>query len=164
MIRTPFRIGNGFDIHRLVKHRPLILGGVHIKKFPLGLLGHSDADVVTHALCDALLGALALSDIGTHFPDTDPTYKNMNSLNLLAHVSQLISKKKYTIANIDITIMAEKPNLSSYKQKIAKNFSDVLTIPLSAISIKAKTHEGMGDIGKGRAIAAMASVLVRSKK
>ena len=153
------RIGYGYDVHRLIKGRPLILGGVKIP-FDKGLLGHSDADVLTHAICDALLGASALGDIGQHFPDTDPAYKNIISTTILEQTYQLISSQGYEIINIDATIIAEAPKISPYRESMREILSDILFISLNQISIKATTTEGLGYLGKGEGIAATCVVLL----
>lgn len=154
-----FRIGHGYDIHRLVQGRKLILGGVEIP-FELGLDGHSDADVVCHAVMDALLGAAALGDIGQHFPDTDPAYKGADSIKLLKQVGAILSEKRYFIGNIDITIIAEKPKMMPHSSRMITNISDALVIPGSLISIKATTNEMIGALGRGEGIAAMAVALI----
>jgi 2-C-methyl-D-erythritol 2,4-cyclodiphosphate synthase len=156
---TSFRIGHGYDIHRLVSGRKLILGGVHIE-FELGLDGHSDADVVCHAVMDSLLGALSLGDIGIHFPNTDNKYKNADSLELLNKVCLLIKDKDYSIGNIDVTIIAERPKLSPFMDGMRENIARILRIPLDSISIKATTNENIGLIGKGEGIAAFAVTLL----
>jgi len=153
------RIGYGYDVHRLIKGRPLILGGVKIP-FDKGLLGHSDADVLTHAICDALLGASALGDIGQHFPDTDPAYKNIISTTILEQTYQLISSQGYEIINIDATIIAEAPKISPYRESMREILSDILFISLNQINIKATTTEGLGYLGKGEGIAATCVVLL----
>ena len=153
------RIGHGYDIHRLVAGRKLILGGVAID-FELGLEGHSDADVVCHAVMDSLLGALALGDIGIYFPNTDNAYKDANSLELLKMVRTIINKKDYSIANIDISIIAERPKLTPYMGLMRNNIAGVLGVSVEDISIKATTNENMGFIGKGEGIAAFAVALL----
>jgi 2-C-methyl-D-erythritol 2,4-cyclodiphosphate synthase len=153
------RIGIGYDIHRLVDGRRLVLGGVDIP-FEKGLLGHSDSDVLTHAICDALLGAAALGDIGTHFPDSDPRWAGVSSLEFLARVVELVSQKGYRIGNVDATVMAERPKLMPFVQAVCENLSTVLKIDLDQINIKAKTNEGMESVGRGEAIAAQAVALL----
>ena len=153
------RIGNGYDIHRLVKGRDLILGGVHIP-FEKGLLGHSDADVLIHSICDAILGASGLGDIGEYFPDSDPKYKNINSLILLKKINEMLKNKGHLIINIDSIILAQAPKLKDYKEKMRKIISQTLEIDISNINIKATTTEGLGVIGKKDAIASMSVVLV----
>lgn len=156
------RIGMGYDVHRLVKERPLIIGGVHIP-FEKGLLGHSDADVLTHALMDALLGAAALGDIGKHFPDTDPTYKNISSLVLLEKVKESLEREKYTIINIDATIVAQLPKMAPYINEMRKNISEILKIDIQQINIKATTEEGLGITGKGEGITSHVICLLQKK-
>ncbi len=157
MIRI--RIGQGYDIHRLVKGRKLILAGVEIP-FEKGLAGHSDADVVAHAVMDALLGAAALPDIGVHFPNTDPAYKNADSFELLEKVRNMVIGKKYSIGNIDITIIAELPKLTPYINEMKGSLSRVLEISEEDISIKAATNEKLGALGRGEGIAALAVALL----
>jgi 2-C-methyl-D-erythritol 2,4-cyclodiphosphate synthase len=156
---TEFRIGHGYDIHRLVPGRNLILGGERIE-FHLGLDGHSDADVIIHALMDSLLGATALGDIGIHFPNTDPAWKDANSMELLRKIGEIIKRKSYTIGNIDITIIAERPKLSPHIPQMVANISQALGIDKSSISIKATTNEGVGFIGRGEGIAAFSVALL----
>lgn len=153
------RIGTGYDIHRLVPGRKLVLGGVTIP-FEKGLLGHSDADVLVHAICDALLGAAGLGDIGLHFPDNDPTYKDINSLRLLSHTGELLRRHGFQIQNVDTTILAEAPKLSEFKASMRRHIAETLQIKPDQINIKATTAEGLGIIGKGAAIAAMSVALV----
>ena len=136
------RVGMGYDVHKLVEGRKLILGGVEIPH-TLGLLGHSDADVLVHAIMDALLGAAALGDIGKHFPDTDPQYAGISSMKLLAHVRDLIMNEGYVIENIDATVIAQKPKLRPYIDEMEKNIADTLGIALNQINIKATTEEGL---------------------
>ena len=157
-----YRVGIGYDIHRLVKGRQLFLGGIQIPSTK-GLLGHSDADVLLHALCDALLGAANAGDIGEHFPDHDPKYKNISSSVLLKKVAALLTRAHCKVNNIDIVVILEKPKLSPYKDAIRKKISDVLKIKVDAVSVKAKTNEGLDEIGKGNAVAcyAVATLLVR---
>lgn len=153
------RIGHGYDVHKLAKGRKLILGGVDVP-YNLGLLGHSDADVLVHAIMDALLGAVGLGDIGKHFPDTDPKYKNISSLKLLGHVCLLLKEKNYEIENIDATIIAQSPKLSSYIDKMKSNISSACKISLEQINIKATTEEGLGFTGENRGISAHAVCLI----
>ncbi len=155
-----YRIGQGFDIHKLVEGRKLIIGGVEIP-YEKGLLGHSDADVLTHAIIDSLLGALALGDIGTHFPDTDPKYKDIDSLILLKQTLNLVIERGYIINNIDCTIFAQEPKMKPYISLIQKKLSDVLNINESEISIKAKTMEEMDSIGQKLAISTQCIVLLK---
>jgi len=149
----------GYDIHRLVSGRKLVLGGVTIP-FEKGLLGHSDADVLVHAVCDALLGAAGLGDIGLHFPDTDPKYKDINSLSLLSQTVGLVRHSGFQIQNVDTTIFAEAPKLSAFRDAMQHNLSETLAVESHQVNIKATTAEGLGVIGKGDAIAAMSVVLV----
>ncbi|HOF53239.1 MAG: 2-C-methyl-D-erythritol 2,4-cyclodiphosphate synthase [Bacilli bacterium] len=157
-----YRIGYGEDIHRLVAGRKLILGGVEIP-FEKGLLGHSDADIVIHALMDALLGALSLGDIGTHFPDTDKQYKNVDSMELLNKVNRLIEENGYAVKNIDISIALEKPRLSPYLSKMVANLARSLRIMDRNVSIKAMTNEGLDAVGRGEAARAVAVVMLQRK-
>lgn len=154
------RIGIGYDIHRLVYGRKLVLGGVVIS-FEKGLLGHSDADVLVHALCDALLGAAGLGDIGLHFPDTDPVLKDIYSIRLLAKTYEMVSNKGFAISNVDSTIFAEAPKLSPYREEMQKNIAGTIKIEPDRVNVKATTTEGLGMIGKGEGIAAMCTVLLR---
>ena len=142
------RIGHGYDVHRLVPCRDLILGGVKIE-YELGLLGHSDADVLLHAVSDALLGAAGLRDIGYHFPDTDPKYKNADSLKLLAIVGEKITAAGYRVSNIDVTMIAQKPKLKEYIPQMMRNIADALNIPVSRVNVKATTEEKLGFTGEG---------------
>jgi len=153
------RVGIGYDIHRLVKGRPLILGGVSIA-FDKGLLGHSDADVLVHAICDALLGAAGLGDIGMHFPDTDPQFKDISSLKLLRETCRMVVKKGFRIVNLDSVLFAEAPKLGPHRQLMQTTLAEVMNIPAETINIKATTTEGLGVIGKGKAIAAMCLALI----
>lgn len=153
-----FRIGFAYDAHRLKKGRDLILGGVKIP-YPKGLLGHSDADVLTHAIGEAILGALSLGDLGKHFPDTDEKYKGISSLKILSMINDMAKKEKAKIINIDSTIVAE-PKLSSYIMEMRKNIADVLKINVNQVSVKATTTEGMGFAGRKEGIAAYAVVLM----
>lgn len=156
------RIGFGYDVHKLVKGRKLILGGVEIP-FSKGLLGHSDADVLLHAVCDALLGAIAEGDIGRHFPNTDKKYKDISSIKLLSAVSDLLKKKGYNVGNIDSTVIAEKPKLAGHIPAMIKNISKTLGCRPSQINIKATTSEGLGFAGTGKGMAAYATALVKKK-
>ncbi|HLF84394.1 MAG TPA: 2-C-methyl-D-erythritol 2,4-cyclodiphosphate synthase [Blastocatellia bacterium] len=153
------RIGIGYDIHRLVEGRKLVLGGVEIP-FEKGLLGHSDSDVLTHAICDALLGAAALGDIGTHFPDNDPRWAGASSLELLARVVELVIQKGYRVANVDATVMAERPKLMAHVQAMRERLASVLQIDVDQVNIKAKTNEGLESVGRGEAMAAQAVALL----
>lgn len=153
------RIGQGYDVHRLTEGRDLILGGVKIP-YEKGLLGHSDADVLVHAVMDALLGAAALGDIGQHFPDTDPKYKGISSIVLLRHVGALLEEKGYVIENIDATIIAQRPKLAAYRPQMAANIADALHIETDRVSVKATTEEGLGFTGTGEGISSQAIVLL----
>jgi len=153
------RIGSGYDVHKLVEGRRLILGGVEIP-FEKGLLGHSDADVLIHAIMDALLGAAALGDIGRHFPDNDEKYKDVSSIKLLYQVLCFLKKEKYSIINIDATVIAQKPKLANYMQIMEQNIADTLNIEKNKINIKATTEEGLGFTGEGLGIAAKAVCLI----
>lgn len=154
-----FRIGHGYDVHRLVPEKDLILGGVTVP-FEKGLLGHSDADVLLHAVCDALLGALALGDIGKHFPDSDPQYAGIDSRLLLSRTAELIREKGWQIGNVDATVVAQAPRLSPYIQEMRENIATVLDLPLDAINVKATTEEHLGFTGEGLGIAAHAVCLL----
>ena len=153
------RMGIGYDVHRLVAGRKLVLGGVLIP-FEKGLLGHSDADVLVHAVCDALLGAAGLGDIGLHFPDTDPRYKDISSLVLLNETSKMVRNKGFSIRNIDTIIFAEAPKIGPFRQNMQKNLAAAVDVDPGCINIKATTTEGLGMIGKGQGIAAMSIVLI----
>jgi 2-C-methyl-D-erythritol 2,4-cyclodiphosphate synthase len=153
------RVGTGYDVHRLVSDRPLILGGVSIPH-EKGLLGHSDADVLLHAIMDSLLGALALGDIGKHFPDTNESYKNISSLLLLEKVADLINKKGYKIENIDSTIIAQRPKLAPYIAQMRENIAKTLKISIDDISVKATTEEGLGFSGREEGISSQSICLL----
>ena len=153
------RVGTGYDVHRLVEGRDLILGGVQIP-FEKGLLGHSDADVILHAIMDALLGAAALGDIGQHFPDTDPAYEGCDSLELLRKVGKLLEEANYVIENIDSTIIAQRPKLMSYLPLMRENVAGALGLDISQVSIKATTEEHLGFTGAGEGISAQAVCLL----
>jgi 2-C-methyl-D-erythritol 2,4-cyclodiphosphate synthase len=153
------RIGIGYDIHRLVPDRKLVLGGITIP-FEKGLEGHSDADVVVHAICDALLGAAGLKDIGFWFPDTNPAYKGINSLILLQKCHEMIKEKNFSIKNIDITVFAERPKISPYREPMTEKIADCLNCEPGIVNVKATTTEGLGMIGKGEGIAAMSVALI----
>jgi len=157
-----FRTGIGTDIHRLVDGRKLMLGGVHIPN-QMGLLGHSDGDAVLHAVIDALLGAAGMGDIGTFFPDTDPKWKDADSKELLLIVKEKIAEKKWDIINVDVTIHAEQPRLEPFKGQIKRVIAGLLGIDFNAANIKAKTNEGLGEVGEGTAIAATAIAMLRKK-
>ena len=153
------RIGQGYDVHRLVGGRKLIIGGVNIP-YELGLDGHSDADVLLHAISDALLGAAALGDIGKHFPDTDEKYKGADSLMLLSEVGKLLYAEGYKIVNIDATIIAQKPKMSPYIAGMRENIANALKIDVKSVSVKATTEEGLGFTGKGEGISSLAVCLI----
>jgi len=156
------RIGHGYDVHRLVEGRKLILGGVDIP-YEKGLLGHSDADVLLHAISDAILGAIAEGDIGKHFPDTDPRYKGADSLKLLAHVMDLADSKGYRLGNLDATVVAQRPKLAPYIQRMRENIAAVLAAEPDRVNVKATTTEELGFAGRGEGIAAYAVVLMERK-
>ncbi len=156
------RVGMGYDIHKLVKGRALMLGGIKVP-YAKGLLGHSDADVLLHAICDALLGAAALGDVGKYFPDTDPKYKGISSLKLLQKTGELISSEGYRIINIDSTLIAEEPKITPFKKVMVNKIADALGINKKDVSIKATTNKGIADIGKKKAIAAFAVALLVNK-
>jgi 2-C-methyl-D-erythritol 2,4-cyclodiphosphate synthase len=160
---TPIvRIGTGYDIHRLVDGRKLVLGGVEIP-FEKGLLGHSDSDVLTHAICDALLGAAAVGDIGTHFPDTDPQWEGASSLDFLTRVIELLADRGYQVGNIDATVIAERPKLRPHIQAMRETLAMVLQVDVDQVSVKAKTSEGLESVGRGEAIAAQAIASLRAR-
>ncbi len=156
-------IGFGYDVHKLVKGRPLILGGVKIE-YDWGLLGHSDADVLVHAIMDALLGAAGLGDIGKHFPDHDEQFKNISSLILLDKVGELLQNEGYIVNNIDATIVAQKPKLAHYIPQMERNIAEILHIEKNRVNIKATTTEGLGFVGTGEGMAsfAVATILATS--
>lgn len=156
------RIGHGYDVHRLVPGRALIIGGVHIPS-EVGLLGHSDADVLLHAISDALLGACALGDIGAHFPDTDEKYRGADSLHLLSLVGELISERGYCVGNIDATLIAQAPRMSPHISAMRENIARALGVDVDRISVKATTEEGLGFTGDGSGIAAHAVCTVYKK-
>ena len=158
------RIGHGYDVHRLVEGRRLVLGGVEIENNGIGLLGHSDADVLLHAISDSLLGACALGDIGKHFPDSDPKFKNADSLDLLKEVGFLIWEQGYKVCNIDSTVLAQVPKLAPYIEQMRKNIASALNIPVSAVSVKATTEEGLGFTGSGEGIAAHSVALLEERE
>lgn len=156
------RIGYGYDVHRLVEGRKLIMGGVEID-YERGLLGHSDADVLLHAVMDSLLGAAALGDIGKHFPDTDERYKGISSIKLLKEVLNLINENNYCIINLDATIIAQKPKMRPYIDQMRENIADALNIDISCVNVKATTEEGLGFTGEGLGIAANCICLIENK-
>lgn len=153
------RVGMGYDVHKLVEGRKLVLGGVDIA-YERGLLGHSDADVLVHAVMDALLGAAALGDIGKHFPDTDERYKGISSIRLLEHVAGLLEEKGYIVENVDATVIAQRPKLRPYIDKMCKNMADALGVEQEQINVKATTEEGLGFTGSGEGISAQAVCLL----
>ena len=153
------RIGHGYDVHRLVDGRKLILGGVDIP-YSRGLLGHSDADVLLHAISDAILGAIGEGDIGRHFPDTDPLYKGADSLKLLSHVMSLAVAKGYKLGNLDATVVAQRPKLAPHIQKMRENIAAVLYVEIDRVNVKATTTEELGFSGRGEGIAAYAVALL----
>ena len=159
---TNLRIGHGYDVHRLVEGRKLILGGVDIP-WERGLLGHSDADVLTHAVMDALTGAARLGDIGKLFPDTDPAYAGISSLKLLAEVGRLLNERGYQVVNIDATLLAQAPKVGPYKQEMAENMARALGIQPDQVNVKATTEEGLGFTGDGSGMAAHAVVLLEQQ-
>ena len=156
---TDLRIGHGYDVHRLIAGRPLILGGVTVP-FGLGLDGHSDADVLTHAVMDALLGAAALGDIGQHFPDSDPAYAGASSMALLREVGALLRGAGYAAVNLDATVLAQAPKLAPYRDAMRRNLAQALALDVSCVSVKATTEEGLGFTGAGEGIAAHAVALI----
>lgn len=155
------RIGMGYDVHRLVPERDLILGGIKIE-YELGLLGHSDADVLLHAIMDAVLGAAALGDIGKHFPDTDPAYKGISSIRLMEHVCELVQKEGYCVGNIDATIIAQRPKMRPYIEQMRGNIAKALRVDVSQINVKATTEEGLGFTGEGAGISAQAICILKN--
>lgn len=156
---TSFRVGLGWDTHRLKEGRPLILGGVEVPA-DLGLDGHSDADILLHAITDALLGALALGDIGMHFPDTDPEWKGADSRRFLAHAHALIAQQGYRIANLDTTVILQKPKLKDFRTPIRENVAEILGLPVEQVSVKFKTAERVGPVGERLSAEAQAVVLL----
>ena len=156
------RIGHGYDVHKLVEERELILGGVRIP-YEKGLLGHSDADVLLHAISDALLGALALGDIGKHFPDKDSQYKGISSLILLKKTAELVRSRGYKVGNVDATVLAQRPKLAPYIPSMRENIAAALGVDVERVSVKATTEEGLGFTGSGEGIAAHAVVLCLSE-
>lgn len=156
------RIGMGYDVHKLTEERKLILGGVDIP-YKKGLLGHSDADVVVHAIMDALLGAAALGDIGKHFPDTDPKYEGISSIELLKKVGEFINEKGYQVVNVDATIICQRPKLAPYREEMVENVAEALGVEANRICIKATTEEGLGFTGQGLGIASQAIALLEER-
>ena len=160
-MEVSMRIGTGYDVHRLVKDRKLIIGGVEIP-YEKGLLGHSDADVLLHAVMDALLGAAALGDIGKHFPDSDPAYEGISSLKLLERVGRLLEEQGFLIENIDATIIAQAPKMRPFIEDMRKNMAEALQIDISQINVKATTEEGLGFTGSGEGISSQAVCLLNT--
>jgi 2-C-methyl-D-erythritol 2,4-cyclodiphosphate synthase len=158
-----YKIGIGYDIHRLVEERKLFLGGVEIP-YIKGLLGHSDGDALLHAICDALLGALGEGDIGEHFPDTDQKFHNLSSVELLKAVKNLVEEKNFMIANVDTVVIAQEPKLIPFKKQMREKIAQILDIKEDCVNIKAKTNEGLGEIGREEGIAAYAAVAIISKE
>ena len=159
---SEYRTGQGWDVHRLVPHRPLILGGVTIPS-DFGLEGHSDADILAHAITDAILGAAALGDIGMHFPDTDPQWKGADSLQFLKHALELAKRAGFTVVNVDSTVILERPKLKDYRDSIREKLGDTLGLPLDRISVKFKTAEKVGPVGEGKSAEAQAVVTLRGE-
>lgn len=157
------RVGMGYDVHKLVEGRDLILGGVHVP-YEKGLLGHSDADVLLHAISDALLGAAALGDIGRHFPDTDPAFHNADSMKLLEEVVRLIEEEGYKVGNVDATVIAQKPKLMNFIPEMRENISKVLGVTSGQVNVKATTEEHLGFTGEGRGISAQAVCLLTERE
>ncbi len=157
------RIGMGYDVHRLIENRKMVIGGVEIPH-PLGLLGHSDADVLLHAVMDAVLGAMALGDIGAHFPDSDPKYCGISSLELARHVAVLMREKGYQIGNIDAVIVAQKPKMKDYIPKMRQNIAEVFGTATDAVSVKATTEEGLGFTGHEEGISSYCVCLLEKKE
>jgi 2-C-methyl-D-erythritol 2,4-cyclodiphosphate synthase len=157
-----FRIGQGFDVHQLVEERPLIMGGITIP-YDKGLLGHSDADVLLHAIADACLGAIAAGDIGKHFPDTDPEFKDADSAKLLEHVWALVKEEGYELGNIDCTIIAQKPKMAPYIDEMRQSIAALLEANIADVNVKATTSEKLGFTGRGEGIAAQTTVLIKKK-
>ena len=156
---TGFRIGHGYDLHRVADGRVLMLGGVRLES-PWGLLGHSDGDVVLHAICDALLGAMGVGDIGQHFPDSDERLRGIASSELVRHVAALLAAERWVVVNIDVTVHAEQPRLAPYRHAMRTRLANLFGVDVTAVSVKAKTNEGVDAIGRGEAVAATAVVLL----
>lgn len=156
---SPFRIGQGYDVHRLAAGEDLVLGGVRIDA-PFGTVAHSDGDVLLHAICDALLGALALGDIGEHFPDTDPEYRGASSLDLLRHCMERVASEGFGAVNLDATLLLERPKVLPYKQAMRERIGAAMHLPVDRISLKATTGEALGPVGTGEAVEAYATVLL----
>ena len=159
MVDCPYRVGSGFDVHRFTPDRKLVLGGVQIDH-PLGLEGHSDADVLLHALCDAMLGAISLGDIGQHFPPDDSEFKDISSLLLLEMVTAMLRQDKWRVTNVDVTVICERPKVLPYVERIKHSIAPILDLPFDAVSIKGTTTERLGFTGREEGIAVMATVLV----
>ncbi|MBN8194302.1 2-C-methyl-D-erythritol 2,4-cyclodiphosphate synthase [Bacillus sp. NTK074B] len=157
-----FRIGQGFDVHQLVEGRPLIMGGITIP-YEKGLLGHSDADVLLHAVADACLGSIAAGDIGKHFPDTDPEFKDADSAKLLQHVWALVKEEGYELGNIDCTIIAQKPKMAPYIDEMRQSIATLLEADIAEVNVKATTSEKLGFTGRGEGIAAQTTILIKKK-
>ena len=153
------RIGTGYDVHRLTPGRKLVLGGVTIP-FEKGLLGHSDADVLVHSICDALLGAAGLGDMGLHFPDTDPKFKDISSIKLLEETYKMVTKKGFNLVNIDSTVFAQEPKIFSFREKMQQNIAGAMNMNTNCVNIKATTTEGLGIFGRGDGMGAMSVVLI----
>ncbi len=159
-MRPAMRIGYGYDVHRTEPGRPLVLAGVTIPEAPFGLTGHSDADAVLHAVADACLGALALGDIGQHFPDTDPVWADADSADLLARVVALVAERDWHVGNVDVTVIAERPRLAPHIEAMRRRLAEVLNCAPDGASVKATTHEGLGSLGRAEGIAVHAVVLL----
>ncbi|MBR44373.1 MAG: 2-C-methyl-D-erythritol 2,4-cyclodiphosphate synthase [Gemmatimonadetes bacterium] len=159
---TPFRVGLGYDSHRFESGRPLILGGIKIPDHP-GLAGHSDGDAITHALIDAILGAVSLGNVGTHFPPTEERWKDADSTELLSNSVEVIDREGWMVVNVDLTVICESPQISLFAPEMKERLSDVLQVPLERISIKGKTNEGMGWIGESKGLAVHAVALLESR-
>ncbi len=158
-----FRVGNGYDVHQLAEGLPLVLGGVEIPHTK-GCVAHSDGDVLIHALCDALLGALALGDIGQHFPDTSDDYKGIDSKILLARVVEMIRNKGWTVVNVDVTLLAQKPKIAPFVPRMRQALADVMGLSVDCVSVKATTTERLGFVGREEGVAAYASCLLRTQQ
>ena len=161
-LSTPFRVGLGYDSHRFESGRPLILGGITIPDHP-GLAGHSDGDAITHALIDAILGAVSLGNVGTHFPPTEERWKDADSTELLSNSVEVIDREGWMVVNVDLTVICESPQISLFAPEMKERLSDVLQVPLERISIKGKTNEGMGWIGESKGLAVHAVALLESR-
>ncbi len=161
-LSTPFRVGLGYDSHRFESGRPLILGGIKIPDHP-GLAGHSDGDAITHALIDAILGAVSLGNVGTHFPPTEERWKDADSTELLSNSVEVIDREGWMVVNVDLTVICESPQISLFAPEMKERLSDVLQVPLERISIKGKTNEGMGWIGESKGLAVHAVALLESR-